>query len=285
MRYQYLSLAYRLRYGVWFNESLWYYNLVNEKTFEDPYHNHTWGEFLYHTNRLLQPNEVCDCRRKPDNPPWRLELIENRYFYDPILNNSIVFLLAYGHYYPVKGRLEPAQVRKQSQAWQMSVFREYTNITWQHRDWSDVIRNHIAHLHPKPRHIIMNAGFWEHSFGWTKPKKNQPPPPANETKRISKDTETLIKLIKESPQYQFAWRTTTYSSDRRGTSVDNDHVMCEHLAICVNVSFTRHVRKDLYWDRRHFLEPVYRAENEEMLQLLGYLPVDYIRMNLSDILE
>jgi hypothetical protein len=37
--------------------------------------------------------------------------------------------------------------------------------------------------------------------------------------------------------------------------------MCEGFPICVTVSFRR---QDLYWDKLHFLEPVYLAVYEEL---------------------
>jgi hypothetical protein len=64
-----------------------------------------------------------------------------------------------------------------------------------------------------------------------------------------------------------------------------DPIMYQHLHKCVNASFTKRIKQSLYWDPIHFYEPVYRALNEELLHDLGSLPSDYVRMNLSDILE
>lgn len=95
----------------------------------------------------------------------------------------------------------------------------------------------------------------------------------------------MLKLIRETPEYDYVWRTTTFTKKRRGFGLEGDTFMCQRLAKCVNVSFSQRVRQDLYWDNHHFLEPFYRVMNEEMLEQLGYLPSNYIRMNLSDILE
>jgi hypothetical protein len=288
MRYQYLSLAYRLRYGVWFDTFQRYYNLVNERTFQNPFHKHTWGEFLFQTNRILQPNEVCDCWRQPNTPKGQIHVIENRYYYDPVFNNSVVYLRAMGHWHPMEGRLAPAQVRKQTRDWQMRAMNDYLNLTWQYKDWSNAIRHYVRHLRPQPRHIIMNAGFWRHKFGWVHLKKSAPSPNDHESKEhwiLSKDTESMLQLIEKTPQYHYAWKTTTYLKDQSATSLENDILMCDRISTCFNMSFTRGVRQNLYWDNKHFYEPVYRVTNEVMLDQLGYLPKDYVRMNISEILE
>ncbi len=281
MRYQYLSLAYRLRYGVWFDDSKWYYHLVNEKTFRGPFHTNTWGEFLFHTNRILQPNEVCDCRRiSNDDKSWPMAALENRYFYDPILNNSLVFINAMGHQIPVRGRLMPNETRTQHKDWHLSALQDFSsNATWEYADWADVVRHQIQHFVPQPRHIIMNAGHWPHKFGWS---KQQTP---NEPRKLSQESESLLEVIKEYPQYQFTWKSTTYTRERKNGNIENDHAMCDRFPNCMNMSFTRQVQRGLYWDWVHFSEPVYRATNEAMLDLFGYLPNDYTRMNLSEILS
>ncbi len=280
MRYQYLSLVYRLRHGVWFDTSKWYFNLVSETTFADPFHRHTWGAFLFHTNRILHPNEVCDCHRRP---VYKMEeIVENRYYYDPILNNSIVFLLAYGHEFPVVGRLHPKKVRKirsgSRSGWQGRALQKYGRLSWKYNDRHDVIRNHVQRLIPQPRHIVLNAGAWKHSFGYDRSASNH-------HRNLSQATFDLVRTMQDTPQYQYVWRTTTYRNNRTNDGLESDPIMCELVSICVNVSYTHHVRQDLYWDKIHFLEPVYRVQNEQMLDLLGYLPSDYERMNTSDILE
>jgi hypothetical protein len=277
MRYQYLSLAYRLRYGVWFHESMWYYNLVQERSFESPYHPFTWAEFMLQTNKILQPLEVCDCFRRAPNK--FSEIIENRYFYDPVHNNSLIFMLAFGHVDALKGRLLPSQTRNVSSTWQMEALRERKSNTWIYRDWSRMVTEYIRALDPPPKHVIMNAGMWSHKFGWSQP------PTANETGLINFVTKSMLRSIKKASPIQFGWRTTTYTLNRTNRGLDGDNFMCSLLPTCINVSFTRNVRPNYYWDGKHFLEPVYRAQNEEMLHILGYLPNDYLRLNLSQILE
>jgi hypothetical protein len=278
MRYQYLSLAYRLRYGVWFDDSKWYYHLVNEMSFRSPFNGNTWGEFLFHTNRILQPNEFCDCRRAPmHDSNWKQSFLENRYFYDPILNNSLVYINAMGHEIPVRGRLLPNVTRSLEKDFVFQSVQDFgSSASWEYSDWADVVRHYVRKLDPQPRHIVMNAGYWPHNFGWSNT------PTFNESGQFSQETENLTKVIKENPQYQFVWKTTTYST--KGLPDNNhssDEVMCEQLHNCLNMSFTHKIRRDMYWDWVHFLEPAYRVINEAMLDQLGYLPVNYLPMNAS----
>lgn len=285
MRYQYLSLAYRLKYGVWFDDSMWYFSLVHEQSFADPYHNNTWGAFLFHTHGILQPQEAtCDCYRKNDKRMG--QILENRYYYDARYNNSLVLLLAFGHAYDVVGRLSPEAVWNQTKEWQTKAFREVNEVAWRYRDWSDVIRYYVRLLQPQPQHIVLNAGLWRNDFGYVKGRYTSSSSSSSKPSKLSNVTLRLLQLMNETPEYQYVWRTTTFRKDRvLATLQSRDEVMCERLNTCIDVSFSKRVRQDLYWDDNHFLEPFYRVVNEQMLEQLGYLPDDYVRMNLSDILE
>ncbi len=272
-RYQYLSLAYRLRHGVWFHKSHWKHDLVNEQTFKSPFHDQIKAEFLFQTNNILQPMEVCDCfsgKRKLDH-------VENRYFYDPVLNNSIVFLTGYGNQ-PMKGRILPEQLRNQSDLWRMESMRKPARGNlWSYHDWAHAIVNYIRHLDPPPRHMVMNAGRSKHRFGRRKQG-------AKEGTLWSDYTQSLLEAMENATGLHFVWKTTTFGVHGHKAAFERDEVMCNLLHACLNLSFTQHVRSDLYWDQFHFKEPVYRAANEQMLDLLGYLPKEYSRLDLAKIL-
>jgi hypothetical protein len=60
-----------------------------------------------------------------------------------------------------------------------------------------------------------------------------------------------------------------------------DAFMCGLLGNCLDHSWTKGVRSELYWDESHFFEPVYRAMNEEMLEAMGYLPEGYVKYDRS----
>jgi hypothetical protein len=193
------------------------------------------------------------------------------------------------------GRLQPHQVRQivpNNNGWsQRRALQKRGKLSWEYTDWSDVIRNHVQHLDPPPRHIVMNAGAWPHSFGYeggSHPNNETTSISSNDRPNVSQATRHLVRVMQDLPQYQYVWRTTTYKSDgtRHDHGSTSDSIMCEiGSMLCVNVSFTGHVRRTLYWDKMHYEEPVYRAQNEHLLNVLGYLPSDYKRMNLSEILE
>jgi len=89
MRYQYLSLAYFLRFGRWYDTqaSTTVSYLLHSNSWRHPrYPTDTWNEYFLQSNRLLQPMEVCDCFRN------RAIILERRYFYDKERNNKLVFL-------------------------------------------------------------------------------------------------------------------------------------------------------------------------------------------------
>jgi hypothetical protein len=81
-RYMFLSLAAYLRYGRWVDENE-RPNILEEHQFGD------WNYFYNYTNNFLRPYDQCDCYRPPRGKASRG--IENRYFNDPVGNNSIYF--------------------------------------------------------------------------------------------------------------------------------------------------------------------------------------------------
>eukprot|EP01084_Bolivina_argentea_P159117 277146_1 len=90
MRYQYLSLTYYFTYNEWANQS-W---LTSEKRSQ------TWNDFYRETNDILK-FEQCNC--------WRSEvyeisnIIENRYYRNPINNISVTMITIYQDEFLVRG--------------------------------------------------------------------------------------------------------------------------------------------------------------------------------------
>lgn len=293
MRYQYLSLVYRLRFGVWFDSTRWHFNLVGQSSFTSLYHGRQWGEFLLQTNKLLLPYELCDCYRRPH------DIVENRYYFDPILNNSVVYMSAFGHHTnAMRGRVPYGQVH-QERANRSSVFKNTGylvkgDIVWTYADWGDTILNYIRYLDPPPRHVVMNAGIWPHNFcvanethayERTNSSEISATPGNNEINLSTNDTHNLLHAMSLVPELQFVWRTTTFGKNGLRPNFECDDVMCHLLPTCVNVSFTRHLQPEIYWDQNHVQEPGYRAVNEIMLDKLGYLPEGYLPLKLTAILN
>ena len=179
-RYQYLSLAYYIRYGYWYDTSIVAVNnLMNAHSFHHPFHPHEdWNEFFLQSNRILHPMEICDCIRgggnggsSNNNATNILLLVERRYFYDHRNNNMLVYINMNGNetspggrgYY---GRLLPETIftpnfhnmvgivsgmeyfhhHHHQSSNSNSDENEQLNIAWEYYTWDEVIRYHIGLL-------------------------------------------------------------------------------------------------------------------------------------------
>ena len=253
MRYQYLSLAYFLRHGRWFDPSMKVNNLVQQPSFESPLHDaSTWNEFYLQSTRMLYPYELCDCHHE-------FKRTEHRYYLDPVYNNSIVYMQVFGHDVTIKGRVNaPVEHEHYNEALVSGKKRPFV---WQEDTWHDLIRNYVARLDPKPDIAILNAGKWPTEFA------------------TKKELGVLLKQSLDDAGIQALWRTNTYSKKASTTQaiLDIDKYMCDLLP-CWNVSWTRRVPDGFYFDRNHFLEPIYRLLNEEMLLRLQVLPNEHESM-------
>jgi hypothetical protein len=68
----------------------------------------------------------------------------------------------------------------------------------------------------------------------------------------------------------------------RARIVEADRRLCspeESPLECWDVSWTRRVCREHFYDAFHFREPVYRVLNEQMLDVLGLLPPGYERLD------
>lgn len=283
-RYTYLSLVYFLRWGQWYDPSHRTPHLVQESSFATPFHNQTWWEFSFQTNRMLYPLELCDCYRKLPGKLQVNKVSNNRYFYDPEFNNAVAYLDAKGHKGSIHGRI-PANdvfnllVKQQEQAGDFSspvqlLSPPFDNLTrpfpWAYTSWADAIRQYISHLNPPPQYIVLNAGLWPNNFLY------QPD--------LVSDLNDAIHTMKG----QGIWKTTTYGLG--GTVMydsipPTDDYMCQQLDHCWNVSWTKELAGRWYWDGKHFWEPVYRAMNENFLEQINALPEGYQKLDRSILLR
>lgn len=345
-RYQYLSLAYFLRHGRWFDpkSTVVYNNLMNAHSFHHPFHpDDDWNEFFLQSNRMLHPLEVCDCWRSSRREEI---LVERRYFYDAANNNMLVYINMNGGggssgeqdqnavaissrtvasfsspssrrgFY---GRLNAPDIFGPNFSslvgLPFGMSRDASNvgnsvqsIQWEYFTWADVIRHHIGSLDlayntfTESRgfqpYLILNAGLHPHNF----------------------DNPSVVLDVVEAADdidVHAIWKTTTYSrdyvlsyqsnnlptksslieyDDDRAASLDElddtrlptirtaDTAMCEALGCCFNLTWTAWLRADLYADGLHFLEPVYRIWNEDLLEQLGRLPKHHEKLDRSKVL-
>ena len=255
MRYQYLSLAYFLRHGRWFDPTMKVNNLVEQPSFKNPLHGgSTWKEFYLQSTRILYPNELCDCYHKSD-----FLRTEHRYYLDPVYNNSIVYVQVFGHNNTIRGHVNAPF--KQDHYDESLVNGRQTPFVWQEDTWHDLVRNYVARLDPKPDVAILNAGKWPTDFA------------------TNKELGVLLKQSLDDAGIHALWRTNTYSKMASTTKaiLDIDEYMCDLLP-CWNVSWTRRVPNDFYFDNNHFFEPIYRLLNEDMLSRLHVLPNEHESM-------
>lgn len=84
-RYQYLSLAYFLRHGKWFDPKQKPHLVDQNSYIRKARADKGWAYFFRETNRLLSPMEKCDCFRErwPNIKYVDRYVMENRYFHDP----------------------------------------------------------------------------------------------------------------------------------------------------------------------------------------------------------
>jgi hypothetical protein len=280
-RYGYLSLVYFLRWGRWFDPGLEASNLVNEHSFDNPFHNNTYSEFYFQTSRMLQPYELCDCHKGAAHPNMRKYVIENRYYHDPVNRNSVTFFHSYGSERPVQGRLDAENVYTTKWHWDTKedglLNAGWSRPTWRHETWNDLFQNYIAKLNPKPQFAVLNSGEWNSNYG------------SDKGEMVSKMLESRIRKLDIRP----IWRTTTYDEKHEilkgsaGTSegtLSTDSYMCALFGNCLNVSWTKELDPNNFWDDRHYFEPVYRVMNEQLLDQMGYLDEDYVKYDVSQLL-
>lgn len=262
-RYQYISLIYYLRFGKWWEHNTTEYslNLVEERT----YGNGFKGMFEKQAD-IFNGYEKCDCFRGHTAPPigvrikkdrnyWS-NITENRYFYDPIRDNAVSFILAFGHRTPQHGNEDPTTVFKSIQDFKYEHVEHYPS-RWSFDFWDQTVRHHISRLDPKPTHLIMNAGLWEHNFN------------RKFLRRRLRDSIAGVGIVG-------IWKTTTYNpkdpNSYTETTLDTDRNMCAEFGSqrCFDLTWTGCVdERFAHGNGVHFDEPMYRIMNEDLLGMIG----------------
>lgn len=249
-RYQYLSLVYFLSYGNWVQNND-RPNIVLEKTHQ------SWTDFYNYTNEILQPYELCDCYRgegKPFKGKIIDETVENRYFYDPIRNNSVTYLQKFGtnSFHSNWNVKEIKALREKNHRPKQILDAKDMNYVVDTAKWSNIIDNYICQLEPKPSLFIFNQGLWGRS-GFDDVKIRR---------------EIIISLNKCGIQSMY--KTTTKSAADNTTTVDDyEKDMCAMSDYCYDMSWTGMIPTEMYWDRAHFLPICYTWMNVLLLNLLS----------------
>jgi hypothetical protein len=248
-RYQYLSLAYYLRSGTWWDPAT-HPNLVNEKTYG------SWTDFYRRTSEEYAPYEQCDCfRPEPFNPTLTFE---NRYFWDPRFHNSLTYIQAFGNH-GSQGHFFPDEVLLHHPAVLSTDSPLKSKLDFWKWDWPETITQHVAKLQPKPDFVVLNAGLHVND--------HQNPLLQN----------AIVSALKTAG-ITGIWKTTTYmkNKDVHGTrytpkSKQIDQDMCKLMSQCLDLSWTKHLNATSYWDAFHFNEPAYKRMNMQLLDLIPLL--------------
>lgn len=260
-KYMYFSLAYFLRHNSWINP--------NHPNMIAPEVKISCLDWFNLTTRELAPFESCDCYRRDghSNIPFvRNSVVENRYYFDPHRNNTVVYFQAFGNHVPMRGHWDnPQQVLQalrpptaERNASMMSHLQNsHTPFTWIN-DWAPTIRDQVAKI--RPHALVLNAGIWPHDFG------------------SPQFLEDVVSATQEAGIERVIWRTTT--AYRKGGHpsgrvlpewVQTDTAMCKREEVeCLNVTgWTSKVPSPFYIDKLHFREPIYQNMNQQLLELLG----------------
>ena len=257
-RYQYLSLVYFLSKGKWVtNEAR--PNMVLEKTHD------SWNNFYSFTNDILQPYELCDCFRQ-DAKRYVGEVVtntvENRYFYDPERDNSVVYLQKFGLSQTFHSNWNVNDIEKLRTNHPNQVSKaEDLNYVFDSKKWAEIIENYVCQLKPKPTVFLLNQGLWN-------PSDFQDP----------KTRREIIYALKEC-NIQSMYKTTTRTKDDNSTDIAHyEKELCRMADYCLDVSWTGMLPSDMYIDNAHFVPMGYNWFNILMLDML---PTGQIGRSLS----
>lgn len=284
-RYMYLSLAHYLRWGFWeTNETI--PSIVVEKQYG------SWNAYYNHSKQKLSPYEECDCWRNTTKTTNYSRVYENRYYWDPHLNNSLMYIQKFGKF-SVKGHWNPNHVH-----WKHDLDAEYDpNFAWNFQtSWADIVSYHLAKLPRKPQYLIFNAGLWpDHGLNCSETlqsildalKENdiigiyrttsllrhgkrldlKPPPKQGIRRKEEKGVKKGKKKVTRTPGKK------NITNSRHSPYSDHDGRLCSEVQYCLNVSWIEHIPLNFYWDTMHFYSPIYTQMNTQLLNLLD--GIDY----------
>ena len=247
-RYQYISLVYFLKFGKWIDPDD-VPNMVREK------HHDSWSNFYEFTKDKLHPFEQCDCFR-PEGHKMAM-MNENRYFKDPIRNNSVSYFQKFGHKFAFKSQWNYSDVNNEHELVTKEEDLSYVSETL---SWPEFITNFVANLDPKPNVFIFNQGIHPTTDFRTRSMRR-----------------LIVNAIKDSGMISI-YKTTTKYRDHNITNNginetdairEYEEDFCEKADYCLDLSWTWNVPATHYCDYAHFVDPVYSWFNVQLLELLA----------------
>jgi hypothetical protein len=224
---------------------------------------------------------ACDCHQPEGKYPTRKRLAkiwENMYYNN---NNNIVTYVQKMGAHDAHGQWDPRRIynnteKKKNETSTSTTISTTTYLqevstqkyrprkfAW-HGNWEYVIRSHLAALTPKPRYVVLNAGFWGHDFF----HDNNATLPAI---RRALDDHDMIGIYKTTHKARGEKETDNSTST---TTVDStlqphDALGCLWMHHCWNLSWTGAVNDpSLYQDEIHFRSTMNGKFAAELLDLL-----------------
>jgi hypothetical protein len=117
-------------------------------------------------------------------------------------------------------------------------------------NWVETVQNFVCNMTPKPSAFIWNSGLWT-DF---------------EISQIDTQVQMLSSL--KACGIISVYKTTTFKKGQREPDKRGE-LMCLHADLCLDVSWTKMVPSNLYWDPAHFVPPIYSMLNLQLLSLLA----------------
>jgi hypothetical protein len=274
-RYQYLSLIYYLRHGVfWLDDTHKTINksIVCEREFEN------WPSFFQETNMAVQPYEWCDCYR--DNNFQHL--IEARYYHDPEYDNYVYFWPKFGNF-SFKGRwlpedLQLSDVDGDLNGYERNPVQSFYNIsnhitnlehfvepTWRFSSWEN-LGDYIAKLGTaRPTHVLINSGLWGMQDWSIRNFEIQD----KLLQRLRQPDLNITVIYKITTQKNAGALSNVHKWKSRKNVEEYEKRLCAMADHCFDTTWTAILPQRHYWDSLHFHEPVYQWINQDLLQLLA----------------
>ncbi len=251
-RYRYTSLVHFLAYGKWV-ENDEKPNLVDVHSLESRV------DFYNFSYTKLYPYEfLCDCYHPEGTSPeigWAKLMdkyyVDNRYFYDPVRNNSVVHLSKFDNW-PFHSSYNASEVNdmrriesdhrfdKEDQNDEHKAYKagqkklvtdaKELQLVIDHRSWKNYIEDFVCKLDPKPSLVFFNQGLW--------PGKGYFDSPV-----IQEEIMTAFK----SCDLKTVYETTTRRFRETSAEVEEyEKELCARSDHCFDRSWTVNLPKDLY---------------------------------------
>ena len=240
-RYQYMTLGFFLHHGRHPSKAAGDRGPILSQYNDDIYE--------FKNTYLLEPHGVCDCFR---TVKWKPSAFcENRYFYDPVRNNSLTYLLKYGHA-DVQGHWKPDQVHDNSHQIHVSS-EEDDRYAWK-GNWTVALR-HLAALVPKPEYVIFNAGHHPNNF-------NQ----SNVQEEIANTLHELDMVgVYKTSTCERGGTPSKYAAHEQDEN--QRQALCQRFHCLEYDTWTCHeLDETAYYDQMHLQLPANQRMNEQLLE-------------------